>query len=202
MAGKNATVALLAALALAGCSTTRLTEPPQTATEELLVSTAVDHAVAELKPAVPPGRAVFLDPQYFTDAALYQKYAVGAVRDQLLRQGAHLVDDRKSADIIVEMRSGAQSIDHHTFLVGIPGFPIPIPFAGALNFPQIALYERDRQTGIAKLAISSYGAKDGALVSSSGPAFAASDKTDFTLLLLISCSDIDVMPPPLQQQDK
>ena len=202
MAGRKATVALLAALALAGCSTTRLTEPPQTATEELLVSTAVDHAVAGLKPALPPGSKVFVDAQYFTDAALYQKYAVGAVRDQLLRQGEHLVDDRKSADIIVEMRSGAQSIDHHTFLVGIPSFPIPIPLAGTLTFPQIALYERNRQTGIAKLAITSYGAKNGALVASSGPTFAASDKTDFTLLLFISWTDSDLMPPPLQDEDR
>ena len=33
------------ALGLAGCSTDRLTEPLQTATEELLVSTAIDRAV-------------------------------------------------------------------------------------------------------------------------------------------------------------
>jgi hypothetical protein len=194
--------ALLAMMALGGCSTTRLTEPPQTATEELLVSAAVDHAVAELHPTLPAGSKVFVDPQYFADAALYQKYAVDAVRDQLLRQGAELVDDRKSADVIVEMRSGAQSIDHHDMLIGIPSFPIPIPLAGALNFPKIALFERNRQTGIAKLAITGYEAKDGKLVASTGPVFATSDKTEYTVLLAISWSENDLMPEPIKEEDR
>jgi hypothetical protein len=203
MAGRGmAAAGLLAVLVLGGCTTTRLTEPPQTATEELLVSTAVDNAVAELHPTLPPGSKVFLDPQYFSDAALYQKYAVDAVRDQLLRQGVHLVDDRKTADIIVEMRSGAQSIDHHNFLVGIPSFPIPIPLSGTLNFPKIAFFDRDRQTGIAKLAITGYSAKDGALVASTGPVFATSDKTDYTLLLVISWSENNLMPEPINERDK
>jgi hypothetical protein len=193
---------LLVMLVLGGCSTTRLTEPPQTATEELLVSTAVDHAVAELHPTLPPGSKVFVDPQYFTDAALYQKYAVDAVRDQLLRQGVHLVDDRKTADVIVEMRSGAQSIDHHTFLIGIPAIPIPIPLTGTVTTPQIALFERDRQTGIAKLAITGYGTKDGGLIASTGPVFATSDKSDYTVLLFISWTSSDLLPEPTEKQDK
>lgn len=194
---------LLAALVLlAGCTTTRLTEPKETASQELLVSTAVDHAVEQLQPALPPGSKVFLDPQYAADAAFYEKYAVGAVRDRLLRQGAHLVEDRKSADIVVELRSGAQSIDHHTFLIGIPSIPIPIPLAGTVNTPQVAIFARDRQTGIAKLAITSYGARDGALVTSSGPTYAASDKTDFTLLLFISWTDTDLMPQAIKEQEE
>jgi hypothetical protein len=203
MTGRGAGWAVLVgALALAGCNTTRLTEPPQTATEELLVSTAVDRAVEQLHPALPPGSKVFVDPQYFTDAALYQKYAVGAVRDQLLRRGAHLVDDRKTADVVVEMRSGAQSIDHHTLIIGIPGFPIPIPFAGTFNFPQIAFYGRDRQTGVAKIAITSLGTKDGALVDTSGPTYAVSDKTDYTLLLFITWTESDLAPEAIKEKDK
>jgi hypothetical protein len=104
---------LTAVLALAGCTTVRSTEPNQTATEQLLITTAIDHAAAELKPAIPTGSKVFVDPQYFDaagDSAPYPKYAMGAVRDELLQEGAHLVADRKSADIVVEPRSGAQSI--------------------------------------------------------------------------------------------
>lgn len=58
---------------------TRLTEPPQTATEQLLVSTAVDHAASAIKPAIPAGSTVFVDTQYLDtappDSILYEKYA-------------------------------------------------------------------------------------------------------------------------------
>src|SRR5690348_16562120 len=115
--------ALAAILALAGCTTDRVSEPGQTATEQLLISTAVDHAVGQLNPSIPAGTKVFLDAQYFDnapgDAALYTKYAIASVRDLLLRKGAHLTDDRKTADVIAEVRTGGQSIDHHNFLLEI-----------------------------------------------------------------------------------
>jgi hypothetical protein len=189
-----------AVLVLAGCTTVRLTEPGQTATEQLLISGAVDRAVAQINPAIPAGTKVFVDPQYFDtapgDAALYAKYAIASVRDRLLRQGAHLIDDRKTADMVVELRTGAQSIDHHSFLIGIPSIPVPIPFAGAVTTPKIALFEKDRQTGIAKLALTAYG-KDGALTASTGPNFGDSDQTQWTVLLFFSWTDQDLVPESL-----
>jgi hypothetical protein len=186
-----------ATVALTGCSTVRLTEPGQTATEQLLISGAVDRAVAQINPAIPAGTKVFVDPQYFDtapgDAALYAKYAVASVRDLLLRRGARLVDDRKTADMVVELRTGGQSIDHHSFLVGIPAIPVPIPFAGTLTTPKIAIFEKDRQTGIAKLALTAYG-KDGALTASTGPNFGDSDQTQWTVLLFFSWTDQDLVP--------
>src|SRR6185437_4515287 len=201
--------ALIAApvfLGLAGCTTVRLTEPPQTASEQLLISTAVDHVVAQLAPRLPPGSKVFVDPQYFdtapADAVLYPKYTIGAIRDRLLREGVYLADDRKTADIILEPRSGAQSIDHHTTLIGIPSFPVPIPFAGNFTFPQVAFYEKDQQTGISKLAITAYSEKTGTLAASSGPALGLSEKTHYVLLLFFSWTDTDILPKALQKRDE
>lgn len=191
-------LALVAVVALNGCTTDRLTEPGQTATEQLLISTAVDHAVARLDPAIPVGTKVFVNSQYVDtapgDAALYTKYFVASVRDLLLRHGARLVDDRKSADMVAELRTGGQSIDHHDFLIGIPAIPIPIPLVGTVTTPKIALFDHDRQTGIAKMAVTAV-AKDGALAASTGPTYGSSDKTDFTLLLFISWTDQDLLPP-------
>ena len=53
-------------------------------------------------------------------------------------------------------------------IIGIPAIPVPVPYDGTVSTPKIAFYERDQQTGIAKMAITSYGS-DGALVSSTGP---------------------------------
>ncbi len=190
------------AVAMAGCTTVQLTEPGQTATEQLLISGAVDRAVAQINPTIPAGTKVFVDPQYFDtapgDAALYAKYAIASVRDRLLHQGAHLVDDRKTADMVVELRTGAQSIDHHSFLIGIPAIPVPIPFAGTMTTPKIALFEKDRQTGIAKLALTAYG-KDGALTAATGPTYGDSDQTQWIVLLFFSWTDQDLLPESLKK---
>lgn len=202
MCGVLRAAALAAALALGACSTTRLTEPGQTATEQLIISTAVDHAVAALHPAIPTGTKVYVSDKYFDtapgDAALYAKYAVGSVRDRLLRLGAHLVDAPAKADMVVELRTGGQSIDHDDFLVGLPAIPIPIPLVGTMTTPKIPLFERDKQTGIAKLALTGYG-KDGALAASSGPRYGASHDTQWTVLLFISWKDRDVLPKGVKE---
>src|SRR5205823_9874348 len=90
--------ALAFTLGLAGCTIDRLSEPGQTADEQLLISTAIDHGIDRLNPNIPAGTKVFVDGQFFDnapgDAALYSKYALGSVRDLLLRRGARLVNDR------------------------------------------------------------------------------------------------------------
>jgi hypothetical protein len=148
--------AVFALLMLSACTTVRETNPPRTASEELLISTAADRAADKLSPAIPNGTKVFVDAAYLdgTDA----KYATATMRDRLLRLGAHLMVDRKSADMVVELRSGALSIDQRSFLIGIPSFPVPIPLAGTLEFPEIALYKRVERKGIAKFAATGYDA--------------------------------------------
>jgi hypothetical protein len=189
--------ALGVACGLAGCSTDRLTEPTETATEQLLVSTAVDAAVARLTPTITPGTKVFVDAQYVdtapADAALYTKYAVASVRDRLLHLGARLVDDRKAADMVAELRSGGQSIEHHGFLVGLPSVPVPVPLTGTVTTPKLALFESDRQTGIAKLALTAYD-KDGRLAASTGPTYGESRTEDWTVLFFVSWNDQDILP--------
>jgi len=53
--GRVAAVSFLLLLGLAGCSTARESEPARTATEELLISTAVDRALDGLQLKIPEG---------------------------------------------------------------------------------------------------------------------------------------------------
>jgi hypothetical protein len=193
-------VGVVAVLALAGCTTVRLTEPAQTATQQLLVSVAVDHAVEQLNPIFPAGTKIFVDAQYFEggDSTLYAKYAVGSIRDRLLQRGARLVDNRASADIIAELRSGGQSINHRDFLIGIPSIPLPIPLAGTVLTPKVTFFDRDQQTGIAKLALTAYD-KDGALTTSSGAVYGTSTDMHWSALLFISGGKTDVLPKDVKR---
>ena len=153
---------LAALLALGACSTERETSPPRTATEELLVSTAADRAAEHLDVAIPKGSKVFVDASNFegTDS----KYAIAAIRDHVARCGGYLVADRKDADMALEIRTGALSIDEKSLLVGIPRFDVPIPLAGNFKFPEIALFKRAQQKGVAKFAATGIDARTGQLI--------------------------------------
>jgi hypothetical protein len=181
-----------ALLLLTACATVRQTDPPQTATEQLLVSHAVERAVGQLNPRCPPTGTVFLDTQYYdTDnGSVLAKYTVGAVRDRLLRLGCRLTDDRKSAEVVLELRQGAQSIDQSSTLVGIPSIPIPIPLSGVVSTPEIAFFKIARLDGVSKLALTGID-RNGALVTSTGPTFGQSRHRDY-VILLVSYSTHDI----------
>ena len=182
---------------LPGCTTTRLTEPDQTATEQLLLSIAVDHAVEQLNPEIPPGTKIFVDAQYFDtgDAKGFAKYAIASIRDRLLHQGARLVDDRKDAAQVVELRTGGISIDHRDVLLGLPPIPVPIPLSGTIVTPKIALFENDKRTGIAKIALTVYD-RNGALTAATGATYGQSKQLHWVALLLISGNKSDLLPKP------
>lgn len=199
---KTKLAALLAlSLGLAACVTDRQTDPAQTATEQLLVARAAERSVARIELPLAAGSKVFLDTQYFdTDTVVRPKYTVSLVRDQLLRQGLSLVDDRNSADTVIELRSAAQSIDYSNFLVGIPSFPVPVPLAGTLQFPEIALFKIDKQKGVSDLALTAYGRDSGRLISSTGSEVGTSLKSHM-VVLLVSWTRDDVSPPADTKQD-
>jgi hypothetical protein len=179
--------------ALEGCTTNAQSNPPRTATEELLISTAAEHAAAKLTLPMPAQSAVFVDNSNFegTDS----KNAIAAIRTVLLQHGAKLVDDKKKADVIIETRAGALSIDRSTFLIGIPQFNIPVPFASTpVTFPEIALYGTEEQEGVAKFAVTGYDAKKGTLVATQEPQYGFSHKTNKTAFFFISWTDTDAIP--------
>lgn len=181
-------------LILSACATVRQTDPPQTATEQLLVSHAVERAVLQLHPSCPPTGLVFLDTQFYdTDNGMVlAKYTVGAVRDRLLQLGCHLTEDRKTADVVFEMRMGAQSIDQSSTLVGIPSIPIPIPFSGVVNTPEVAFFKVERLTGVSKLALTGTD-HNGALVTTTGPTFGESRRKNY-VILLVGYTTSDIYP--------
>jgi hypothetical protein len=193
-------VLIFVVLGLNGCSTTAQSNPARTATEQLLVSTAAEHAANKLALLLPPNSAAFMDNTNFegTDS----KYAIATIRTSLLKQGIRFVDDKKTADVIIETRSGVLSTDRNTFLVGIPSFNIPIPFASVpLPFPQIALWGEAEQKGVAKFAITSYDAKKGTLVSAQDPQYGFSHRTEKTLLIFISWVDSNALPANIDASD-
>lgn len=184
-------------LLLTACSTQRGTEPARTATEQLLFSTAAERAADKLAFSLPEGSKVFVDPAYAegTDS----KYLLGTIRDRLLRKGSDLVDDKGKADIVIEPRIGAISVDRDKTLFGIPDFGVPIPLAGQVQMPEIALFKRDTQQGVIKVAATAYDAKTGLLIQSLDPVYGFAHKKEWAALIFFSWDTNDLVPEPARQ---
>jgi hypothetical protein len=177
-------VALLLPLLIAACSSSRDTLPARTATEQLLISTAVDNAVERIHIDIPDETKVWVDIGNFE--GYDQKYAIAAIRDRLLRQGARLVAERAEADAVVEIRTGALSVDQDDMLVGIPSTDLPIPLAGDAKTPEIPFVKKDQVRGVAKIGLTAYDAKTGALLpySPSAPVYGLSYRTRWDALFV------------------
>jgi hypothetical protein len=190
----RAIIAAALTLAVTSCAASTETHPARTASEELLISSAADRAADQLKPKLPKGAKVYVDATNFEgyDA----KYAIGAIRASLLKQGNRLVDSKQAADVVVEIRAGALSTDEQDTLVGLPSMNLPIPLAGSLPVPQIALYQRHIENGVAKFAATSYDAKDGNYIddTASDAALGRSHTSTNTVLFVFSWTMNDTAP--------
>jgi hypothetical protein len=180
-------------LGLAACTTRPEVNPSRSATEQLLVSTAADRAAGELAFPLPPGSKVFLQTANLDDTD--GKYAIAAVTDQLLRQGMLLVTDRKNADYVALLRSGALSVDKTRTLVGLESFEVPVPLSsGALGVPEIALYKSERQKGVARFTLTLLTAADGRLVALGVPQYGYAETSKNTALIFFNWETQDIYP--------
>ena len=161
-----------------GCATIRVTDPPRTATEQFLLTGAAQAAVDQVSADTLRDRIVFIDTTYLTTAwqtAPELSYLIGEFRAKLLEGGARLADDKESAQIVLELRSGGVGIDRLEFLLGIPSVAVPTGAAGAaasalpLLTPEIAILKSTRQYSFASVGFVAYWRDTGELLTSSGP---------------------------------
>ena len=171
---------LLSAIPL-GCGTSKWSDTRRTATEQLLISDAMDRAVSKLDFRVLAGKEVFLDDDAITEAVDH-KYLTSSMRQHLLASGCMLKDDKTEADYIVELRVGAVGTDRHDVLYGVPAVNVPtvLPLSGIpTTFPEIPLAKRTDQRAVVKLAVFAYNRESGRLVWQSGVVPEESEAKDF-----------------------
>lgn len=170
------------AFSLLGCGTTRMSDTQRTATEQLLISNAVDQAVAEIDFSPLAGKSVFCDPQYL-DSTVDKGYVISSVRQQLLANGCTLQEDRQRANYVVEIRSGGVGTDRNSVMVGIPEMTVPTILPGApSHIPEVPFAKKSDQNGVAKLALFAYNRKTGKPYWQSGVVHAVSSARDTWLL--------------------
>ena len=163
---------LVAIVALTGCGTTRTSDSSRTATEQLLISHAVDEAVTRFDFHVLAGKKVYFDDKYLDNRVSDRGYIVSSIRQHLLAHGCLLMEKRDDAIYVVEARSGGVGTDRHDLLFGVPQvqlptLPLPVPIQTTV-IPEIPVARRTEQKGVAKLAVFAFNRESGRIVWQSG----------------------------------
>ncbi len=209
---KKATLLILVAAAgLTACGTMwDISRPERTALEQMLLSTATERAASRLttdyKGNVVANLGQRLKQTYIDTSNLKgyeEKYATHAIRRYFLDAGVNLVDDAKQADTIVEIGAGALSLDKTGSLIGIPSITLPIPLAGELETPEIALYSKETNRALAKFSISLRDAKTGRFKSKSFFTIGTAEVNKTTYMLFFDVVENDLnLPKQYESADK
>lgn len=172
-----------------GCGSTK----QNTATEQLLMSNAIDSTIAKLDFRPLSNKKVFLDTTYVNKPALVAaptpqpmtidaNYIVSSIRQQMFAQGVHLVETKDEADIIAEPRVGALGLDGHDVTYGIPASNAWSSASTAVSgsplipaIPELSVARKEDRLGAAKVAVFAYDRKTRNPIWQSGVAQSNSD---------------------------
>lgn len=155
---------ILCALCVAvcmGCGTTKMSDTARTATEQLLISTAVDRSLNQMNFEILRGKDVFLDTQYLK-GSVDENYIVSSLRQHLLSFGCHVKERREESTYVLEARSGGVGTNRSEVTIGIPSINLPgvSMLTGApSSLPEIPFAKTTDQRGLAKLAVFAYNRK-------------------------------------------
>jgi hypothetical protein len=149
------TVVIFAIILITGCASRRITHTTQSGVEEMLLSTAIDEAIAKYDSTNIYGKRIYIDSSnlYTIKDTGTNGYIIGVIRSSLGKNGAVIVDKKEDAEIMWEIYNWTVGTDYNDSFIGIPPIGIPIVFSGTLMTPKIAFYEKSSQTGTCKLLI-------------------------------------------------
>ena len=149
-----------------GCGTTKNSR----ATEQILMSDAVDGVVARVDFTPLAHQKVYFDTKYMKNykgiGFVNVEYMTSSLRQQMIASGLLLQETEKTADFIIEGRIGALGADSHEVIYGIPSTSVlneaskavaAVSQAPALpGIPELALAKRSNQIAAAKIAFFAY----------------------------------------------
>lgn len=161
-----AVLAVVSTLSI-GCGTTKFSDTSRTATEQLLISSAMEDLVDEYDYTRLSGLKVFVKSANTTTDGDYLK---SLVRQQLAANGAFVKDAEDAADYIVEIAPGTVGTNRYDLMYGIPETTVPAigTLTTATSIPEFALIKRTDQKAQVKLVMWAYNKTTGSIIWQSG----------------------------------
>lgn len=182
-------IGLWLVLSFTGCGSTK----QNTATEQLLMSNAIDATISKLDFSPLTNKKVFLDTTYVNKPTpiasptpqpmtIDSNYVVSSIRQQMFAYGVYLVDNKDEAEIIAEPRVGALGLDGHDVTYGVPASSALSSASSAVSgtpmipaIPELSVARKEDRLGAAKVAVFAYDRKSRQPVWQSGVAQSNSD---------------------------
>ena len=161
-----------------GCATMKHSDTARTGVEQLLISSAADKALDKVDFRPISQAKVYLETKYLD--CVDKNYIIVSLHQRLMRYKCTLVDKAEDAQVIVEVASGGVGTDRNELFVGTSEIPLPPP--SPVSIPRLALMERKRAMGTAKLTVLAYDAQTKAPVINNGYTLARSDHNTLNLL--------------------
>ena len=108
-------------------------------------------------------------------------------------------DSTKAAYYTIDFPGAASTalnaIGENETLVGVPSFSVPVPLSsGALPIPELALYKKSDQEGVAKFTATAYEAKSGKHLADAEPQFGHAHDMKQTVLFFVTWTSNDIYP--------
>lgn len=152
---------------LMGCGTTKFSDTGRTATEQLLISSAMEDLVDEYDYSRLSGLKIFVKS---ANSSTDSDYLKSLIRQELAANGAFVKDNENDADYIVEMAPGTVGTNRYELMYGIPETTIPAigTITSATSIPEFALIKRTDQKAQVKLVMWAYNKTTGAIIWQSG----------------------------------
>jgi hypothetical protein len=150
-------------LVISGCGTTKSYE----ATEQLLLSEAVDDSIAQIDFRPLSGYRIYFDSQYIknfkTLGFVNSDYLISSLRQQMIGAGCLLQDKIEEADLVVEARCGTLGADSFQVTYGVPANSFLSTAAQAIPgappvpvIPELSVARREAREGATKVAAFAY----------------------------------------------
>lgn len=149
------------------------------ATDQLVLSNAVDQSISSIDFRPLAGKKVYLDTTYIRQVKsrgfVNADYITSSLRQQVVAAGCLLQENQANADIIIEARCGALGADGHQTTYGIPSNNTVsaaselLPSAPSLpTIPELSFARRESNEGAARIAAFAYDRESRAAVWQSG----------------------------------
>jgi hypothetical protein len=160
-------------VAVAGCTTVKMTGTARTGTEQLLLTGTWDDALCRVDFTPLAGSRVFVDPS-FVSTVVDKDYVISSIRRTMAGQGVLLESNKDKAAVILEPSFGAYGTDMRDTNVGMPAMGLtPSLLTGATlassgSSSSLNLSQTNREDAVVKAILYAYDAKSGRLMWESG----------------------------------
>ncbi|MGI6418700.1 MAG: DUF6655 family protein [Thermoguttaceae bacterium] len=157
-------------MACAGCGTTKFTDTSRSATEQLLITDAMDRAVSRLDFRALAGKTAYIDTTALKKITDWE-YLVSCIRQHMLANGCLVMEVKEEAEYVLEVRAGAVGTDRHDLLYGVPSVNVPTVFSGfglPSQIPEMPIIKKTDQRAVVKVSLFAYNRNTGRPIWQSG----------------------------------